>query len=53
MLLNAYLHLEKADSWQRPFSAWMREVRCGGVGVGLRPPLRHPYLAGSREKLDE
>lgn len=26
VLLNAYLHLEKADSWQRPFSAWMREV---------------------------
>ncbi|XP_006889104.1 PREDICTED: paladin [Elephantulus edwardii] len=26
ILFNAYLHLEKADSWQRPFSAWMREV---------------------------
>ncbi|XP_006837528.1 PREDICTED: paladin [Chrysochloris asiatica] len=26
ILFNAYLHLEKAASWQRPFSAWMREV---------------------------
>lgn len=27
ILFNAYLHLEKKDSWQRPFSLWMREVR--------------------------
>lgn len=27
VLFNAYLHLEKAASWQRPFSIWMREVR--------------------------
>ncbi|XP_007938910.1 paladin [Orycteropus afer afer] len=26
ILFNAYLHLEKADSWQRPFSTWMQEV---------------------------
>uniref|UniRef100_A0AAA9SN43 Paladin n=1 Tax=Bos taurus TaxID=9913 RepID=A0AAA9SN43_BOVIN len=26
VLFSAYLHLEKAGSWQRPFSAWMREV---------------------------
>ncbi|NWV74370.1 PALD protein, partial [Dasyornis broadbenti] len=26
ILFNAYLHLEKKDSWQRPFSLWMREV---------------------------
>ncbi|XP_045147620.1 paladin [Echinops telfairi] len=26
ILFNAYLHLEKAASWQRPFSTWMREV---------------------------
>ncbi|XP_026985798.1 paladin isoform X2 [Sagmatias obliquidens] len=25
VLFNAYLHLEKAGSWQRPFSTWMRE----------------------------
>lgn len=27
ILFNSYLHLEKKDSWQRPFSLWMREVR--------------------------
>ncbi|XP_033698488.1 paladin isoform X2 [Tursiops truncatus] len=26
VLFNAYLHLEKAGSWQKPFSTWMREV---------------------------
>uniref|UniRef100_A0A8D0HG44 Paladin n=1 Tax=Sphenodon punctatus TaxID=8508 RepID=A0A8D0HG44_SPHPU len=26
ILFNAYLHLEKRESWQRPFSVWMREV---------------------------
>ncbi|XP_015976501.2 paladin isoform X2 [Rousettus aegyptiacus] len=26
VLFNAYLHLEKDDSWKRPFSTWMREV---------------------------
>ncbi|XP_038599862.1 paladin isoform X1 [Tachyglossus aculeatus] len=26
ILFNAYLHLEKKGSWQRPFSVWMREV---------------------------
>ncbi|NWW17673.1 PALD protein, partial [Falcunculus frontatus] len=26
ILFNAYLHLEKKESWQRPFSLWMREV---------------------------
>ncbi|NXA36679.1 PALD protein, partial [Eudromia elegans] len=32
ILFNAYLHLEKKDSWQRPFSAWMRQV-AAGAGV--------------------
>lgn len=27
ILFNAYLRLEKAGSWQRPFSTWMWEVR--------------------------
>lgn len=27
ILFNAYLRLEKASSWQRPFSTWMWEVR--------------------------
>ncbi|MGH0155372.1 UNVERIFIED_CONTAM: hypothetical protein FKN15_032823 [Acipenser sinensis] len=26
LLFNTYLHLEKKDSWQRPFSIWMYEV---------------------------
>ncbi|KAJ7324225.1 hypothetical protein JRQ81_017245 [Phrynocephalus forsythii] len=26
ILFNTYLHLEKRDSWQRPFSIWMQEV---------------------------
>ncbi|XP_044539523.1 paladin-like [Gracilinanus agilis] len=26
VLFNAYLHLEKTDSWRRPFSVWMLEV---------------------------
>ncbi|XP_004769576.1 paladin [Mustela putorius furo] len=26
VLFNAYLHLEKPDSWQRPFGSWMRQV---------------------------
>ena len=38
VLFSAYLHLEKAGSWQRPFSAWMREVRAGpGTGSSVRP----------------
>ena len=36
VLFNAYLHLEKEDSWRRPFSSWMREVR----GAGSRWPER-------------
>uniref|UniRef100_A0A8C6M0I2 Phosphatase domain containing paladin 1a n=1 Tax=Nothobranchius furzeri TaxID=105023 RepID=A0A8C6M0I2_NOTFU len=26
ILFNTYLHLEKKDSWQRPFSLWMEQV---------------------------
>ncbi|XP_061087893.1 paladin isoform X1 [Conger conger] len=26
ILFNTYLHLEKKDSWQRPFSVWMQQV---------------------------
>ncbi|XP_053306637.1 paladin isoform X2 [Spea bombifrons] len=26
ILFNAYLHLEKKETWQRPFSTWMYEV---------------------------
>ncbi|XP_035752573.1 paladin [Egretta garzetta] len=31
ILFNAYLHLEKKDSWQRPFSLWMREIPVAAV----------------------
>lgn len=27
VLFNAYLHLQRAEAWQRPFSSWMRQVR--------------------------
>ncbi|PKU31072.1 paladin [Limosa lapponica baueri] len=42
ILFNAYLHLEKKDSWQRPFSLWMREC-CdyniwGWEATSQRPP---------------
>lgn len=40
VLFSAYLHLEKAGSWQRPFSAWMREVRAGGRGQAPWRPRR-------------
>ena len=40
VLFSAYLHLEKAGSWQRPFSAWMREVRVGSRGQA-------PWRAGT------
>ncbi|XP_078453849.1 paladin isoform X1 [Lampetra planeri] len=32
ILFNAYLHLEKPQSWERPFSQWMVEV-AGRAGV--------------------
>lgn len=57
ILFNAYLHLEKAASWQRPFSTWMREVRRGVPGgclTGLcacsaapAVPVRRVYLTES------
>lgn len=56
VLFNAYLHLEKAGSWQRPFSAWMREVRAG-VGAGTTlcvfpgPRDRRAELSGQSSHL--
>ncbi|XP_029818471.1 paladin [Manacus vitellinus] len=36
ILFNAYLHLEKKDSWQRPFSLWMREgLESGNTAKGI------------------
>lgn len=49
ILFNAYLRLEKASSWQRPFSTWMREVRKDaetdrpGGGELIRPAVSFPW----------
>lgn len=50
ILFNAYLRLEKASSWQRPFSTWMREVRKDaetdrpGGGELIRPAVSFPLV---------
>uniref|UniRef100_A0A4W2CCJ0 Uncharacterized protein n=1 Tax=Bos indicus x Bos taurus TaxID=30522 RepID=A0A4W2CCJ0_BOBOX len=44
VLFSAYLHLEKAGSWQRPFSAWMREVRAGPGIYEILNQLGFPEL---------
>ncbi|XP_008056044.1 paladin [Carlito syrichta] len=44
ILFNAYLHLEKADSWQRPFSTWMREVASKAGVYELLNQLGFPEL---------
>ncbi|XP_077206604.1 paladin isoform X2 [Paroedura picta] len=38
ILFNAYLHLGKKDSWQRPFSIWMHEV---AAKAGVYEILNH------------
>ncbi|XP_067876834.1 paladin-like isoform X2 [Heterodontus francisci] len=38
ILFNTYLHLEKKDSWQRPFSVWMYEV---AAKAGVYEILNH------------
>ncbi|XP_054840110.1 paladin isoform X2 [Eublepharis macularius] len=38
ILFNAYLHLGKKDSWQRPFSIWMSEV---AAKAGVYEILNH------------
>lgn len=50
ILFNAYLHLEKKDSWQRPFSLWMREVRLSLAATSLSLMFTWKYrnLLGSR-----
>lgn len=51
ILFNAYLHLEKKDSWQRPFSLWMREVRLSQAGIqeftGKQAPILSLHLIPS------
>lgn len=50
ILFNSYLHLEKKDSWQRPFSLWMREVRLSLAATWLSIvfPWEHRNFLGSR-----
>ncbi|KAJ6657755.1 hypothetical protein lerEdw1_001942 [Lerista edwardsae] len=49
ILFNAYLHLGKKDSWQRPFSVWMREV---AAKAGVYEILNHLGFA-EFENLEE
>nr|XP_031538112.1 paladin isoform X2 [Vicugna pacos] len=44
VLFNAYLHLEKAGSWQRPFSTWMREVAAKAGVYEILNQLGFPEL---------
>ncbi|CAI9177611.1 unnamed protein product [Rangifer tarandus platyrhynchus] len=44
VLFSAYLHLEKAGSWQRPFSAWMREVAAKAGVYEILNQLGFPEL---------
>ncbi|XP_069316797.1 paladin [Eulemur rufifrons] len=50
ILFNAYLHLEKADSWQRPFSTWMREVASKAGVYELLNQLGFPELESVEEQ---
>ncbi|XP_073734976.1 paladin isoform X6 [Callorhinus ursinus] len=62
VLFNAYLHLEKADSWHRPFSSWMQQalsctccvsqlaVDCAVPTVCIFPPLPGPRTEGAWDK---
>uniref|UniRef100_A0A673V857 Paladin n=1 Tax=Suricata suricatta TaxID=37032 RepID=A0A673V857_SURSU len=49
VLFNAYLHLEKADSWQRPFSAWMRQVASKAGVYEILNELGFPELESARD----
>ncbi|XP_055281515.1 paladin isoform X3 [Moschus berezovskii] len=44
VLFSAYLHLEKAGSWQRPFSVWMREVAAKAGVYEILNQLGFPEL---------
>ncbi|XP_037660726.1 paladin isoform X2 [Choloepus didactylus] len=50
ILFNAYLHLEKASSWQRPFSTWMREVATSAGVYTILNQLGFPELEGTEEQ---
>lgn len=50
VLFNAYLHLEKADSWQRPFSTWMREVASKAGVYEILNELGFPELESMEDQ---
>ncbi|KAF6110531.1 phosphatase domain containing paladin 1 [Phyllostomus discolor] len=50
VLFNAYLHLEKADSWQRPFSTWMREVASKAGVYEILNQLGFPELESTEDQ---
>ncbi|XP_059518459.1 paladin [Myotis daubentonii] len=50
VLFNAYLHLEKADSWPRPFSTWMREVASKAGVYEILNQLGFPELQGTEDQ---
>ncbi|XP_023365374.1 paladin [Otolemur garnettii] len=50
ILFNAYLHLERAGSWQMPFSAWMREVASKAGVYELLNQLGFPELESMEDQ---
>ncbi|XP_062959027.1 paladin isoform X1 [Cynocephalus volans] len=50
ILFNAYLHLEKAGSWQRPFSTWMREVASKAGVYEILNQLGFPELESLQDQ---
>ncbi|XP_030897557.1 paladin isoform X2 [Leptonychotes weddellii] len=50
VLFNAYLHLEKADSWQRPFSSWMRQVASKAGVYEILNQLGFPELESGQDQ---
>ncbi|XP_076981136.1 paladin isoform X2 [Tamandua tetradactyla] len=50
ILFNAYLHLEKASSWQKPFSTWMQEVATAAGIYAILNQLGFPELEGAEEQ---
>ncbi|XP_005005369.1 paladin isoform X2 [Cavia porcellus] len=50
ILFNAYLHLEEARSWQRPFSAWMQEVASKAGVYEILNQLGFPELESTEDQ---
>uniref|UniRef100_A0A8C5ASC7 Phosphatase domain containing paladin 1a n=1 Tax=Gadus morhua TaxID=8049 RepID=A0A8C5ASC7_GADMO len=49
ILFNAYLHLEKKDSWQRSFSLWMEQVAARGGVYDILNQLCFSELGNPRD----